>query len=98
MFPRQLLAFNTNPAPERAQHLCWVIRFWLAYPETGIQSFRGPPEQRKQVCKWAASKTDTTFEQLQTEIRTVYSGVEDPQRAFREDLEAFEDEFRLRDK
>lgn len=89
-FPRGFISLTDRPAETRTNHFLWILRYRLAYPCSGLASFRGPQGKRKQSCKWAAYETDTAYSQLQQEIDAVYGGT-NPQARFGTDLDEFAD-------
>jgi hypothetical protein len=93
VFPPHLLSLTEGGAATRVNHLIWVIRYHLAYPDSGLEAFRSRQGRRTKSCKWAAWETDTSLSQIQQEITTVYASTEHPQKAFENDLEAFVDIF-----
>lgn len=89
VFPPHLLSLTEGGAGARVNHIVWVIRYYLAHPDSGLESFRGTRGKRKKSCKWAADETTTSFSQIQQEIATIYASYENPQQAFEEDLAEF---------
>lgn len=93
IFPPGLL-LPKQGANERVNHLTWVLRYRLAHREvTGLESFRGSGSKRKITYKWAGWKTDTSPNQIENEIRTIYRPDDNPQQSFQEHLEEFVEAF-----
>lgn len=88
IFPPQLLSLE-NASKERHHHIIWVIRYRLAHPDRGLESFRGQEKRREVSSKWAAWETDASLSQIQQEIATVYEPDKTPQQSFCDHLEEF---------